>query len=74
MKCHFNLVSDEGELLDNEGIEIRDLAQAQAQAERAIEELRDSEEDASGWESWSLEATDADGTVLFSIGLRKVLH
>lgn len=72
MKCYFNLVSDEGELVDHEGIEIRDLAQAQA--ERAIEELRRSEEDASGWESWSLEATDASGTVLFSIGLGKVLH
>jgi hypothetical protein len=73
MKCYFNLVSDENELVDHDGIEVRDLAQAQAQAERAIEELRDNEEAAS-WESWSLEATDANGTVLFSIGLGKVLH
>jgi hypothetical protein len=70
MKCYFNLVNGSEKILDQDGVEVRDLNQAQKQALKAIEELR--EEDvasASDWADWSLEVTDSSGTVLFLINL-----
>ncbi|PVE21823.1 hypothetical protein DC522_24495 [Microvirga sp. KLBC 81] len=75
MRCYFNLVSDEETMLDDEGVEVRDLDQAWAQALKAIAELREEAEgDFIEWDRWRLEATDAKGKVLFSIKLTYGLH
>jgi hypothetical protein len=70
MRCHFNLVSSTEKLIDHEGIEVRDLDQAWAQALRAIEELRSEDGDETeDWDNWVLEVTDSAGLVLFSVSL-----
>jgi len=75
MRCYFNLMSDDETLLDEEGVEVRDLDQAWAQALKAIAELRqEAEFDLTEWERWRLEATDSTGKVLFSIRLTHGLH
>jgi len=61
-------MSDDETLLDEEGVEVRDLDQAWAQALKAIAELRQEAE------FWRLEATDSTGKVLFSIRLTHGLH
>jgi hypothetical protein len=75
MRCYFNLISDEETMLDDEGVEVRDLDQAWAQALKAIAELRqEAEGDLIEWDRWRLEATDSMGKVLFSIKLTYGLH
>jgi uncharacterized protein YegL len=74
MKCYFNLVSGSERIADQEGVEVRDLDQAWAQAMRAIEELREDEEEVADWANWSLEVTDGSGTVLFTISLGRSFH
>jgi len=75
MRCYFNLISDDETIIDDEGVEVRDLDQAWAQALKAIAELR---AEAGGemieWDHWRLEATDPSGNVLFSIKLTHSLH
>ena len=41
MKCYFNLVNGSERIADQEGIEVRDIEQAHAQAVKAIAELRE---------------------------------
>jgi hypothetical protein len=75
MKFYFNLVSDDETIIDDEGIEVRDLDQAWAQALKAIAELREEGgEDLTEWDNWRLEATDDSGRVHFSIKLNHGLH
>lgn len=75
MRCYFNLISADETMIDDEGVEVRDLDQAWAQALKAIAELR---EEAQGeiieWDRWRLEATDSSGKVLFSVKLTYGLH
>jgi hypothetical protein len=75
MRCYFNLVNGSEKIIDQDGIEVKNIEQARVQALKAIEELRE-EEDASEseWANWSLEVTDSSGTVFFSINLGGVLH
>jgi hypothetical protein len=75
MRCYFNLVNGSEKIIDQDGIEVKNIEQARVQALKAIEELRE-EEDASEseWANWSLEVTDSAGTVFFSINLGGVLH
>jgi uncharacterized protein YegP (UPF0339 family) len=69
-RYYFHLVSEHEVILDNEGVEVADLAAAGAEALKAIEELRrESPSAATGWEGWWLEVTDASGAVAFSINL-----
>ena len=75
MKYYFNLVNGNETIIDEEGIEVRDLDQALVQAMKAIEELRAEEgAEAEAWENWSLEVTDSSGTVLLSLALSRSLH
>ncbi len=75
MRCYFNLVNGIDKITDLEGIEVQDIEHAQAQAMKAIEELREEDHAAPGdWADWSLEVTDFFGVVLFSIDLGEVLH
>ena len=75
MRCYFNLVNGSEKIIDHDGIEVRDIAQAHTQAMNAIKELREEDLSASGdWADWSLEVTDSSGTILFSINLGSSLH
>lgn len=75
MRCYFNLVNGSEKIIDHDGIEVRDIAQAHLQAMNAIEELREEDLSAFGdWADWSLEVTDSSGNVLFSINLGSSLH
>lgn len=62
-------------MIDDEGVEVSDLDQAWAQALKAIAELRaETDGELIEWDRWRLEATDADGKVLFSLKLTYSLH
>ena len=75
MRCYFNLISDDETMVDDEGVEVRDLDQAWAQALKAIAELRaEAEGDLIEWDRWRLEAADSNGKVLFSVKLTYGLH
>ena len=75
MRCYFNLINGTDRIVDTDGIEVRDLDQARAQAMKAIQELREEDDAEPGdWLDWTLEATDSSGVVLFSIPLGVVLH
>lgn len=75
MKCYFNLVNGNERIRDQEGIEVKDIEQAWAQAIKAIEELREEDDGEAGdWDNWSLEVTDASGIVLFAINLGGSIH
>jgi hypothetical protein len=75
MRCYFNLVNGSEKIPDPDGIEVRDLEQAYAQALKAIEELREEDDASEGdWSNWSLEVTDSAGSVLFHINLGNSLH
>jgi hypothetical protein len=75
MRCYFNLVNGHEKILDQDGIEVRNLEQAYTQALKAVEELRaEDDTSASDWADWSLEVTDSSGTVLFLINLGASLH
>jgi hypothetical protein len=75
MKCFFNLVSDDETMIDDEGVEVRDLNQAWAQALKAVAELRaEAEGETIEWDRWRLEAVDSSGNILFKIELTHQLH
>jgi hypothetical protein len=75
MRCYFNLVSDDETMIDDEGVEVKDLDQAWAQALKAIAELRaEAEGETIEWDRWRLEAVDSSGKVLFTIDLTHQLH
>lgn len=75
MRCYFNLISDDETMVDDEGVDVRDLDQAWAQALKAVMELRaEAGEEMIEWDRWRLEATDANGNVLFTIKLTHNLH
>lgn len=70
MRCYFNLISDDETMIDDEGVEVRDLDQAWAQALKAVMELRaEAEGELIEWDRWRLEATDMNGNVLFTVKL-----
>ncbi|QFU18158.1 hypothetical protein GDR74_14550 [Microvirga thermotolerans] len=75
MRCYFNLIDGYERILDLDGIEVSDLEQARLQAIKAIEELLEEDEGISeDWHSWTLEVTNEDGKILFSIPLYGILH
>lgn len=75
MRCYFNLIDGYERILDLDGIEVSNLDQARLQAVKAIEELLEEDDGISeDWRSWTLEVTNEDGRVLFSIPLNGILH
>lgn len=75
MRCYFNLISDDESMIDDEGVEVRDIDQAWAQALKAIAELRDEAEgEFIEWDRWTLQATDSKGNILFTVKLTYGLH
>ena len=70
MRCYFSLVSSDQTITDEEGLEVADVDEAQALARGAITERvqEGATEEIARWRGWALEARDASGTVLFTMG------
>jgi hypothetical protein len=70
MRCHFNLVDAHQTVVDDEGVEVLGLDQAHTLARDAIwEAIQDGDLNIADCPGWRLEARDASGAVLFTIGL-----
>src|SRR3954453_7514511 len=69
MQCYFNLVSPHQSIIDNEGIAVADADGARVFARAAISEMvQDGTAEIAHWRGWEIEARDASGTVLFTMG------
>ena len=70
MCCYFSLVSSDQTITDEEGLEVADREEAQALAREAITERvqEGAAEEITRWRGWALEARDASGMVLFTMG------
>jgi hypothetical protein len=70
MRCYFHLVSYHDAILDETGVEVADLEAAEAEARRAIQELREEDNAADeDWQGWQINVTHWSGHVLLSIPL-----
>ena len=69
MRCYFNLVSSHHTITDEEGLEVADVDEARTFAREAVTEmLQEGVVEIARWRGWALEARDASGTVLFTMG------
>ena len=69
MRCYFNLVSSHQTITDEEGLEVTDVAEARTFAREAVAEMvQDGIAEIAHWRGWQIEARDAFGTVLFTMG------
>ena len=69
MRCYFNLVSSHHTITDDEGLEVANLEEARTFAREAVAEMvQDGIAEIAHWRGWELEARDASGTVLFTMG------
>ncbi len=69
MRCYFNLVSSHHTITDEEGLEVADVAEARTFARAAVAEMvQDGIAEIAHWRGWQMEARDASGTVLFTMG------
>ena len=74
MRCYFNLVSSHHTIIDEEGLEVADMEEARTFAREAVAEMfRDGVAEIAHWRGWEIEARDASGTVLFTIGFGAAL-
>ena len=69
MHCYFNLVSSHHTITDDEGLEVANLDEARTFAREAVAEMvQDGVAEIAHWRGWQMEARDAAGTVLFTMG------
>ena len=69
MRCYFNLVSSHQTVTDEEGLEVADMEEARTFAREAVAEMvQDGVAEIARWRGWAVEARDASGTVLFTMG------
>ena len=69
MRCYFNLVSSDQTITDHEGLEVTDVEEARTFAREAVAEMvQDGVAEIARWRGWEMEARDASGTVLFTMG------
>ena|SRR5690349_17322248 len=74
MYCYFNLVSPHRTIRDHDGIEVADADEALAFARAAAAEMaQDGVAEIAHWRGWEIEARDASGTVLFTVGFDALL-
>jgi uncharacterized protein DUF6894 len=74
MHCYFNLVSPHQTIIDEEGIAVADAEEARTFAREAISEMvQDGVAEIAHWRGWEIEARDASGTVLFTLGFDALL-
>ena len=70
MRCYFHVISDDGEHLDETGVEVASISEARAEALNVVDELsREDPSILSKWEGWTLRITDQSGRVLSSTSL-----
>ncbi len=75
MRFFFNLVCDDEAMIDDEGVEVRDIDHARVQALKAIAELRqEAGTDLAEWSRWRLEVLDETGDVVFALQLNQTMH
>ena len=69
MHCYFNLVSSHHTITDDEGLEVADVDEARTFAREAVAGMiQDGIAEIARWRGWELEARNASGTVLFTVG------
>ena len=69
MRCYFNLVRSHRTIMDEEGLDVANLDEARTFAREAVAEMvQDGVAEIARWRGWELEARDASGTVLFTMG------
>ena len=69
MHCYFNLVSSHRTIPDDEGLEVANLDEARTFAREAVTGMaQDGIAEIARWRGWEMEARDASGTVLFTVG------
>jgi hypothetical protein len=74
MRCYFNLVSSHHTITDEEGLEVADVEEARTFAREAVAEMvQDGVAEIAHWRGWEMEARDAAGTVLFTVGFDTAL-
>ena len=74
MRCYFNLVSSHHTITDEEGLEVADVDEARSFAREAAAEMsQDGVAEIAHWRGWEVEARDASGTVLFTVGFDTLL-
>jgi hypothetical protein len=74
MHCYFNLVSAHQTVIDHEGLEVADHAEARRLAREAVAEMiQDGVAELAHWRGWALEARDASRAVLFTVGFDAAL-
>jgi hypothetical protein len=70
MRCYFHLVNSSGMIRDDIGVEVSNIAAAETEALRAIDEMRQEDEQSEEeWQGWRLSVTDGSGWVVMSIPL-----
>ena len=75
MRCYFHLVNGDETILDEVGIEVSDLATAQAMALQAIGDIRNEAlELGASWQGWRLDIVEPSGRVLLTIPLDPTVH
>ncbi|MFL6180647.1 MAG: DUF6894 family protein [Actinomycetes bacterium] len=73
MRCYFNLVSSHHTITDEDGLEVADVEEARTFAREAVTEMvHDGVAEIAHWRGWEMEARDASGAVLFTIGFEAV--
>jgi hypothetical protein len=73
MRYFFHLVDRHGSIVDEDGVEVADMGQLRAHAQKALEELRSEDPStAREWKGWRLEVTDGSGAVQLTINLESV--
>ena len=74
MRCYFNLVRSHQTIPDEEGLEVADVEEARTFAREAVTEMvRDGVAEIAHWRGWQMEARDAFGTVLFTMGFEALI-
>jgi hypothetical protein len=72
MRCYFHLLSPYGMIRDDVGVEVTDMRMAEAEALKAIEEIRQEDNCTDKeWQGWRLNVTDCSGHLLLSISLSR---
>ena len=74
MRCYFNLVRSHHTVTDEEGLEVADMEEAHTFAREAVRQMaQDGVAEIAHWRGWQMEARDASGAVLFTVGFEASL-
>jgi hypothetical protein len=75
MRCYFHLVNGHESVVDDIGIDVSDLTEAEQMALQAIDDIRNEAlELGASWQGWRLHIVDRAGRILLSIPLDPTIH